>query len=77
MSSVNRTTGVSSPLFGRPKLTPCKAWSPHEPGMERHGRQEKPVPVRCNRPQGHDGNHMCLAGSFERLAEWGQCEVIL
>lgn len=44
--------------------------------MERKGRQEKPVPARCNRPEGHAGNHMTMSRNFDRLAEWGQCEVI-
>lgn len=77
------TTPSASPVIGsrpgnggRPALTPCGCWSPHQPGMVRQGRNEKPVPVQCNRPQGHSGNHMTLLGSFERLAEWGQCEVI-
>jgi hypothetical protein len=54
----------------------CNAWSPHEAGQRRVGRSERPVPVQCNRPAGHDGNHMCLTGSFERLAEWAPAEVI-
>jgi hypothetical protein len=56
-------------------LTACNCWSPHAPGVERHNRQEKHVPVQCNRPSGHEGNHMYLLRSFEKLAEWGQAEV--
>lgn len=76
MSSANPVTGSRPSLLGRPKLTPCGVWSPHTPGVERNGKKEKPVPVQCNRPHGHDGNHMCLYGSFERMAEWGQCEIV-
>lgn len=56
-------------------LNSCNTWSPHQPGVEKHGRQTKAVPVQCNRPSGHDGNHMCLLPTFERLAEWAQTEV--
>jgi hypothetical protein len=63
-------------LLAATKLKGCDAWSPHEPGMERKGRTERPVPVQCNRPQGHEGNHMTVTRTFERLAEWGQCEVV-
>ena len=63
-------------LLSAPKMRFCGSWSPHEPGMQRKGRQEKPVPLQCNRPEGHDGNHMCMTRNFERLAEWGQCEVV-
>lgn len=45
--------------------------------MSARGIKGKPVPVQCNRPSGHDGNHMCLAGNFERLAEWTQAKVII
>lgn len=76
MSNASPGTGYKSGLNGRPHLTPCGVWSPHQPGMIRQGKVEKPVPVQCNRPEGHDGNHMTLLGSFERLAEWGHCEVI-
>jgi hypothetical protein len=58
------------------QLNPCNAWSPHEAGRRRVGRSEHPMPVQCNRPAGYDGNHMCMAGSFERLAEWAPAEVI-
>ena len=61
--------------FGTTRMDPCNAWSPHEPGRRRQGRTEVSVPVQCNRPRGHSGNHMCLMGSFERLAEWGPAEV--
>ena len=57
------------------RLTACNSWSPHEAGLEKHNRTTKAVPVQCNRPSGHDGNHMCLLGTFEKLAEWGQAEV--
>jgi hypothetical protein len=70
------TETKGSLLAGRPRLTPCNAWSPHEAGRVKQGRGEKSVPVQCNRPSGHSGNHLCLLGSFERLAEWGQCEVV-
>lgn len=63
-------------LLTRPKLDPCNSWSPHEAGRIKYGKGEKPVPVQCNRPSGHAGNHMCLAGSFERLAEWEPGKVI-
>ena len=63
-------------LLSPPRFTSCNVWSPHEAGMVRRGRLETPVPVQCNRPAGHPGNHMCLAGSFERLAEWTPSEVI-
>jgi hypothetical protein len=54
----------------------CGVWSPHEAGRRKVGRSERPMPVQCNRPAGHGGNYMCLAGSFERLAEWGLAEVV-
>ena len=63
-------------LLGPPKFSPCNCWSPHEAGRKKQGRGEKAVPVQCNRPSGHDGNHMCLAGSFERLAEWEQARIV-
>jgi hypothetical protein len=63
-------------LTAPPKFAPCNSWSPHEAGRKKQNRGEIAVPVQCNRPEGHTGNHMCLAGSFERLAEWGQCEVV-
>jgi len=66
----------TSSLARQTMLKPCNAWSPHEPGTKRVGRREQPIPVQCNRPESHDGNHMHLLGSFDRLAEWGKCEVI-
>jgi hypothetical protein len=63
-------------LLSRLRLDPCHCWSPHEPGRKRQGRGEVAVPVQCNRPAGHDGNHMCLLGSYELLAEWGQATVV-
>jgi hypothetical protein len=55
---------------------PCNVWSPHEAGRVRQAKAEKAVPVQCNRPSGHGGNHMCLTGSFERLAEWEPAKVV-
>lgn len=63
-------------LLSTPKLVPCNCWSPHEAGMERKGRQEKPVPLQCNRPRDHEGNHMVMTRNFECLAEWGQAKVV-
>lgn len=63
-------------ILAFPKLEPCNVWSPHQPGMRKQGRTEKPVPVQCNRPEGHSGNHMCLLGSYERLAEWEPAKVV-
>lgn len=60
----------------RERLKPCNSWSPHEPLQKRRNKGYVNIPVQCNRPKGHDGNHMLLAGSFERLAEWGPAEVI-
>jgi hypothetical protein len=57
-------------------IKPCGVWSPHEAGQVRQQKTTKATPVQCNRPEGHTGNHMCLLGTFERLAEWGHCEVI-
>jgi hypothetical protein len=63
-------------LASRPKRPVlCGSWSPHEAGTVRRGREAIPVPVQCNLPHGHDGNHMNLLPSFEKLAEWGQSEV--
>lgn len=64
---------VMAPL---PHFSPCNCWSPHEPGRKKQQRGEMAVPVQCNRPSGHEGNHMCLMGSFERLAEWEQTKVV-
>lgn len=64
---------VISPL---PRPNPCNCWSPHQPGRKKQGRGEISVPVQCNRPEGHPGNHMCLMGSYERLAEWEQTKVV-
>lgn len=63
-------------LSPRPRIVPCLAWSPHEPGTIRKGRTEKATPVQCNRPSGHDGNHIHSLADFERLAEWTPSEVI-
>lgn len=71
-----RSGAVGQPRPALARITPCGVTSPHKPGVVRVGRGERPVAVECNRPAGHSGNHMCLLGSFERLAEWGQCEVI-
>lgn len=60
----------------RLKFEPCASWSPHEAGVRKIGKRQEPCPVQCNRPYGHDGNHMCLNGAFDRLAEWGPAEVI-
>lgn len=57
-------------------MAPCNVWSPHEPGTVRQAREVRSVPVQCNRPADHEGNHMCLAGSFERIAEWEQAKVV-
>ena len=69
-------TGAGSLLLGRPRIAPCLAWSPHEPSTKRTGKKVEAAPVQCNRPTGHDGNHMHLLASFERLAEWTPSEVI-
>ena len=69
-------TGAGSLLISHPRIQPCLAWSPHEPGTIRKGRTEKPTPVQCNRPAGHDGHHIHLLTNFERLAEWTPSEVI-
>ena len=63
-------------LLERPKFTACNCWSPHEAGRQKINRGEKSVPVQCNRPEGHTGNHMCLMGSFERLAEWEPARIV-
>ena len=59
-----------------PDLSPYNTWSPHEPGAVRVGRSLKPVPVQCNRPADHDGNHMRLSGAFERVAEWEPARIL-
>lgn len=63
-------------LLSLPKLKPCNQWSPHEPGRKKVNRGEVSVPLQCNRPEGHEGNHICLTGPFERLAEWTQSKVV-
>jgi hypothetical protein len=63
-------------LLSSPRLQPCNCWSPHEPGVKRLARDIVAVPVQCNRPSDHEGNHMCLLGSFERLAEWEPAKVV-
>lgn len=75
MTAAPATAGGGRQMTERPK--PCDSWSPHEPGMSARGIRGKPVPVQCNRPSGHSGNHMCLAGNFDRLAEWEQAKVVI
>ena len=58
------------------RIAPCNVWSPHEPGRVRVGRGEKSVPVQCNRPQKHAGNHMCLNVGRDCLAEWEPAIII-
>lgn len=58
------------------KFEPCGVWSPHEPATRKVGKRQEACPVQRNRPYGHDGNHMCLNGAFDRLAEWGPAEVL-
>lgn len=58
------------------RIKPCNVWSPHEPGRIRINKGEKSVPVQCNRPAGHPGNHMTLDGAFTRMAEWEPCRII-
>lgn len=70
------TTAAPGPgAMGGRTLSACNVWSPHAPVINRKGLKLIPGPVACNRPEGHDGNHMHLLGSFEKLAEWGRCEV--
>ena len=68
---------IGSGRPAKPVMRPCNSWSPHEPSRRRLNRGEQSVPVQCNRPSGHSGNHMCLLGSFERLAEWEQAKVVI
>ena len=58
------------------RLAPCDSWSPHEPLSDKYKKNGKPRPVRCNRPAGHDGNHMYLLPNFDRLAEWTPSQVV-
>lgn len=57
-------------------LESCGSWSPHETTQKRVGWGFQKVPVQCNRPAGHDGNHMWSTTTNARLAEWGPAEVI-
>jgi hypothetical protein len=63
-------------LLSPPRLQPCNCWSPHQPGVKKKNHGTEAVPVQCNRPEGHEGNHMCLLGSYERLAEWEPAKVV-
>lgn len=54
----------------------CGVWSPHAPTTRKVGREHQRVPVQCNRPAGHSGNHMWSTTTGARLAEWEPATVV-
>lgn len=51
-------------------MTPCGCSSPHHPHLVRRRPTELYAQVLCNRPSGHEGNHMWSDGRLARIAEW-------
>lgn len=41
------------------EMVPCRAMSPHTPKVVVRSGRKVALSVECNRPSGHEGDHMC------------------